>query len=282
MWLSLLWVMVLVVVGAQTCVTAPAGLVSCWPADFNAKDIVGDNDGTLEGGATVATGLAGQAFSFDGVDGFVNVPDSTSLDAITTGITVDAWINPQDGVLDQIIFGRRDPCVSEGFTIAIGGAGGDAVFIVSVRTTDGTSAFESESRVIQLDQWQHIAATADIDTGQVRAYVNGDPVSLMNIAGPDIISGPLFNVNNLFIGRRQRIVESCEADEASAGHYAGLIDEVKLFSRALDATEIKTLFRSYLSQAIQNLIQDVIALDLVPGFHNNRAGTSCTWPASAC
>ena len=47
-------------------ISPPAGLVSWWPGDGNANDIVGDNHGTLENGATFATGKVNQAFSFDG------------------------------------------------------------------------------------------------------------------------------------------------------------------------------------------------------------------------
>ena len=55
-------------VAAQTCVDPPEGLISWWPAEGNADDILGDNDGTLVNGATFAPGMVGQAFSFDGTE----------------------------------------------------------------------------------------------------------------------------------------------------------------------------------------------------------------------
>ncbi len=75
------------------CVTPPSGLVSWWSGDGNATDIVDANDGTLQNGATVATGLVEQAFSFDGVNDFVQVSDATNLD-IRNEITIYAWIKP--------------------------------------------------------------------------------------------------------------------------------------------------------------------------------------------
>ena len=47
----------------------------------NANDIVGTNNGMLQGDATFAPGLVGQAFSFDGDDDFVLVPHDPSLAA---------------------------------------------------------------------------------------------------------------------------------------------------------------------------------------------------------
>jgi hypothetical protein len=51
---------------ADTCVPPPAGLVSWWPGDGNAQDIIGPNDGTLQGGATFAPGVVGEAFKLNG------------------------------------------------------------------------------------------------------------------------------------------------------------------------------------------------------------------------
>ena len=45
---------------SQTCVDPPSGLVSWWPGDGNASDIVDGNDGALENGATFAAGHVGQ------------------------------------------------------------------------------------------------------------------------------------------------------------------------------------------------------------------------------
>src|SRR5262245_30843672 len=74
-------------------VLPPAGLVSWYRAEGNASDFAGSNNGTLQGGATFTTGEVGQAFSLNGTDAFVEIPDSPSL-SITGAITLEAWINP--------------------------------------------------------------------------------------------------------------------------------------------------------------------------------------------
>src|SRR5262249_49576875 len=73
-----------------SCTPPPSGLVSWWPGDGNANDIVGTNNGTLQGGATFAAGEVGQAFSLNGVNNFVSVPNSDTLNP-TGPFGVDLW-----------------------------------------------------------------------------------------------------------------------------------------------------------------------------------------------
>ena len=75
--------------GAQTCVQPPSGLVSWWPADGNAADIYGANNGTLQDGVTFAPGIVGQAFTVDGANDYLDVADSPTLD-MTTELTIGA------------------------------------------------------------------------------------------------------------------------------------------------------------------------------------------------
>jgi hypothetical protein len=66
--------------GAPGCLSIPANLVGWWPADGIADDIAGTAKGTLPGGATaVASGIVGTAFSSDGANSYVQIPDSAAL-----------------------------------------------------------------------------------------------------------------------------------------------------------------------------------------------------------
>ena len=62
------------IVEAQTCTAPPVDLVSWWPGDGNADDIIGNNHGTLVNGATFAAGKVGKAFSLDGDNDYVATP----------------------------------------------------------------------------------------------------------------------------------------------------------------------------------------------------------------
>ncbi len=69
-------------------------LVSWWPAEGNATDIVNTNNGALLNGITFTNGEVGQAFHFDGIDDYVVVPASSNLNV--RSLTLDAWIYPAE------------------------------------------------------------------------------------------------------------------------------------------------------------------------------------------
>src|ERR1035438_1744621 len=81
----------LVVQAAPPCVPVPPGLVAWWPGEVDANDVAGTNNGVLLGGAaTGVAGMVGQAFSFDGTNSVIQIPDSPRLDP--ANLTVEAWV----------------------------------------------------------------------------------------------------------------------------------------------------------------------------------------------
>ncbi len=82
------------------CTPPPTGLVSWWPGDGDAKDIVGPNTGLLFGGATFAPGFVGHAFRFNGSTAFVqattfNMPTGSADRTLEMWVKLDA-IFPAD------------------------------------------------------------------------------------------------------------------------------------------------------------------------------------------
>src|SRR3989338_10881483 len=59
---------------AASCFPLPSNAAHWWRAEGSAQDSIGLNPGALEGGATYAPGMAGQGFSFDGIDDLVAIP----------------------------------------------------------------------------------------------------------------------------------------------------------------------------------------------------------------
>src|SRR5262245_15211406 len=94
-WLKRFAIGLLILLGvsvrAQPCAPIPSGLVSWWKAEGNATDQLGLNSGVMQNGATFAPGLSGQAFSFDGIDDFAEIPQSSSL-LISNQLTVEFWM----------------------------------------------------------------------------------------------------------------------------------------------------------------------------------------------
>ncbi len=222
----------------------PLDLIGWWPGDGNANDIRGGSNGTLTNGTTSATGLVGQAFSFDGIDDYVDVPDTATLHAITTAVTVDAWINPQPSPTGGgWIFARRDPMVSEGIGLSIDNGG----FIGTALQTDVTSFISTAEPVIQFNgQWQNIAVTADTATGKVQLYLNGKPLAVKVDGGSPTVIGKFAAVSQLFIGQRQGS-DTSEGD-GGAARYQGLIDEVQFYDRALSSSDIEAIYLAGIKQ----------------------------------
>ena len=87
------------------------------------------NVGTVSGAARVTGGRFGRALSFDGVDDWVTVADSASLD-LTSGMTLEAWVRPDAplefvaDVVDEGASGRVCVCV------VCDGFGSGAEFVV--------------------------------------------------------------------------------------------------------------------------------------------------------
>jgi len=81
---------------AASCTPPPSGIVSWWPAEGNANDIVSGNNGTLQAGVAFASGLVGQALLLNNsTNAFVRVPASASLENIevANGLTIEGWID---------------------------------------------------------------------------------------------------------------------------------------------------------------------------------------------
>src|SRR6266850_1748138 len=76
---------------AASCSPVPTGLVGWWAAEGNVNDVLGLGNGSLQGGATAsATGVVGQAFSLDGTNGYVQIPDSPLLRP--ANLTIEGWV----------------------------------------------------------------------------------------------------------------------------------------------------------------------------------------------
>jgi hypothetical protein len=225
---------------SNRCLAAPNDMIAWWPGDGNARDVVSGANG-VPMGAGYAKAFVDKGFTFDGIDDYVNVPDAAVFHAITTAVTVDAWINPQLPIHGEgWIFSRRDPLISEGVALHILGDG----FLLTTLQTDVSSEFISIVPVISFNgEWQHVAVTADTRTGQVALYVNGKPVPFQSIGGSPFISGTFANVSHVFIGQREDS-DALGEDPFWGCRYKGLIDEVQLFNRALTPSEILTIYQA--------------------------------------
>lgn len=210
------------------CIPPPAGLISWWPGEGDASDIEGANDGVSINGASFAAGEVGQAFSFDGINDQIDIPDSPSLRA-GTQFTIEAWFNTIDHTVDQciVMYGWSPP---QGKNNLLRLRNGFLHF--SVRGPAGGSATQlSGVSPVQSGTWHHGAFTFDGITG--RLYLDG----VLENAMPLVMN--LDENSRVLIGRYQNPLFFNYAFP-----FHGLIDEVEIFDRALLPSEILAIFNA--------------------------------------
>src|SRR5262249_40420283 len=143
---------------------------SWWPGDGNANDIKDGNNGT-QNGATFAPGVVGQAFSFDGVNAFVSVPDSPSLSfGASSSITVDLWAFRTGAYPVMHLMGKREGCSGskEGtnYQMALNSVSGEGLVFGSGFGDEAATGVD-----LPLNTWTHLAGT--FDGTSFRFYING-------------------------------------------------------------------------------------------------------------
>lgn len=207
---------------AQDCVPLD-GEVGRWQAEGNAQDCVGANHGTLLNGAGFGTGQSGQAFTVDGVDDYISVPDAPALD-FTNSLTLAAWVspdNPANGDL-QTVLSKPNPS-STGYRI---GLSPDGSLNLGMNNNDGINCELNSTAVLPAGRWTHIAATWD--ASETRLYVDGRLVSSGSCSFTLANSPEPFQIGREFGLSGQR-------------YFGGAIDEVRVFNRALTGVEVAQL-----------------------------------------
>jgi len=241
--LSVFLLLTMVVSGTTAAsVQPPAGLVSWWDGDAvagtTAKDIHDGNDGTLMGGVNIAPGIVGNAFQFDGSSGNIMIAHETAFD-FTTGVSADAWvfISGGDGNYQSVVnkgyysggpFELRMTREGDPYPFILGCPDKHVIYF-AVTTNNG---LQSAGACITKGVWHHVAGT--YDGTAVRFYLDGQiPVSPNGTLGEVLQSGTLIQ-NDLPV--------SIGWNGAFGEVWAGLIDEVQIFNRALTAAEVQSIF----------------------------------------
>lgn len=212
---------------STSCVAPPSGMVAWYPGDGNALDVQGGNNGSLQGGAAFAAGYVGQAFSFDGVNAWVETPGNNLLNSVP--LSIDAWVKPEirdegPGFYPNNVVSNDNPrAFGHGFGVNVFSGGSQ----MAVEYQDGFREVPGVS--FTAGQWYHVAVV--YTTGNVKTYINGQMADDFSFT-----QGALDGASSMHIGKHN--------DDAGYGtrrFFKGLIDEVEVFNRAVSASEIQAL-----------------------------------------
>ncbi len=191
------------------------GPLAHWKLDetsgFTAVDSEGGHDGTLTNYSTPTWtgGVVDGGLEFDGNDDHVRVGHSTDFE-LADG-TIIMWLNAVDVAAEQYLFFKD---------------GADKVFLL---LKSGEITYETNGDTLTApavaDDWTQVAVT--FGAGGMSLYLDGALV-----ASNTKTDGMMDNTGDLFIG----------SDNTGDKAFDGILDDVRIYDRALGADEIADLY----------------------------------------
>jgi hypothetical protein len=202
-------------------VSYDSSLVGYWSMNEGSGTVTSDGSGNSNNGtianATWATGKFGSALNF--MAGSSILIASTAALNISDYITLSAWIYPRSAGQNDAgrIISKRDPA---DYGLALG-SGASVNFVTNGR-------FYAGSGPTALNEWHHVVATFDKDlsSNQIKIYVDGI------LKGQGTLPSITSTQGQVYIGNR--------GDNIVA--FDGVIDDVRIYSRALSASEVTALY----------------------------------------
>jgi len=202
-----------------------AGLVSWWRAENNALDSIGTNNGVALNGTAYAPGQVGQAFSLDGINDCIQIPDSPGLRPAS--LTLETWVRFGANTGIRVIFTKPiGSSTLDSFSLWLENGnlrGGicDGNAFGPILTVPFTPA---------VGQWYHLVYTFDDLTRQQELYIN-------NVTAASGLSDRSIAYDS------QPVLLGCDSDNGSHNWFVqGRIDEAALYNRALSAPEVAALY----------------------------------------
>jgi hypothetical protein len=203
------------------------GLAGHWTFDKKdtdakeAKDALGEHNGTIMGKPEIVEGKVGEALSFNGKDSYV------VMGAVTDGqdVTYAMWIKVEKlPAASSVIIWDDDPQ-----------GGGDSWLellangtVQTQRAGDGFGVFSTKTSV-KTGEWTHITFVADGKNDNKIFYLNGEP---------DAEQAGKINSRST----RSHVVVAVGHDRNAfikPNYFEGLIDDIAIYLRALSAKEVK-------------------------------------------
>lgn len=160
-------------------------------------------------------GKIGNCLSFDGDVNSVSATNNNILN-ITEDLSISAWIKPTS--FGENNLGRIFEHISgqNGYSFMLNGSNN------RLRFSAGSTNIDSSANVISLNTWQHVMVVRNGTT--ITFYVNGKPSGTGTLTTISSAAGTTSYIGN---------------NAAGAVGFAGLIDELKVFSSSLDESQVK-------------------------------------------
>lgn len=192
--------------------------------------------GPTTSGWTTA-GKFGKAIAFDGTNDYVSVNSNPTALKITGDLTLSAWVNLRTNTATHDIIAKKGASGQFGYRLSTDTSG---KLNMEVSGTGSDTRAATGSATLTTNTWYHVAGVYKAGTS-ITVYVNGVQDGQVTTVMPASIFNSTANVN---IG----------AENTGASNLmAGAIDEPKIYSGALTASEIMVDRNRSASQVLGSL-----------------------------
>ncbi|MEJ5309992.1 MAG: LamG-like jellyroll fold domain-containing protein [Anaerolineae bacterium] len=215
----------------------------------NAANPSGQSNAYCAGSACPVTGVSGrmnQAALFDGVD-----------DALTTSLLLDQWTNSSATMMAWVYPSSTSPGVHP---VLSSGNGWSLLRNNNVWAVSNGSTIINTSATVEVNRWQHVTAV----------FISGIGVLFSKNGGPQTYIGTVTlnsTTNPIAVG----------GNPAGSQYFDGRIDDVRVFSRALDDAELQRMFKA--APVFQMHLDDPLGAttftDDANGNHGVCSGAAC-------
>ena len=234
------------------------GLVGYWPFCGNANDESGNGNNGTNNGATLTAdrfGNANSAYSFDGINDLISIPDSNAL-SITNNITMSAWVyvNSDSQNYHSILYKRLNGNWSYNLSLSYyfgpGGSPTEVNKVFSGRRNNSGAQLEYKfsNEPVVFGQWFHI--TVKIENNVITFYKNGIDMGV-NLYGNQFTIPMINQAIGLTIG----------SNGDGGEWFNGKLDDIAMWNRALTQEEITNLYN--VNQCITNItVTDTLIINV--------------------
>ncbi len=218
-----------ILAGASTAAVNLDDAVGIWLFDEGSGCVAADSsgagvDGTLVGGAAWVSGPFGGALEFNGSDACVET--GQQLLEQVSDFTISLWMRTPGTGADRVgLVGQND-------TVEFGLINPSTLQLWS----EGGGGSHDRAWELADNEWHHIAGTGTAEV--LRLYVDGD-MTEGALATPDHGTSA-FNLN----------IGGCGIYDGTGNWFTGGIDDVAVFHRALDASEVDDLMANGLAASL--------------------------------